>query len=608
MKTSLKRVLVCFFPIAIALSAMASFGVDRLPPSLLDNTLKRSDIALMPGWEFRELNYAAPLKPSIIAWGEDAIWGIEPRLKNNAAYKKMGLRLQAANVWMLTATKEKLLESEALMGAVCVDIENRKIVPPWQVDVELKGVPNYWGCTNQSAFREQIKQRALDGIRAGADMLHLDDHMGTAASMRVSGGCFCDACITGFRHWLAHKHTVSALQKAGVDNVADFHYGDFLKAKGIETQKHYLNGFRKGNVPLQKDFEAFQNQSIRDLLRELKILAAKEAGRHVPLGINAWNLAPDQLNNAHLADYFSNEIQHYGVESSHPPFFYKLGDALGRPLFATATGEDWTKINSRKESERVRIWLGVAYAFGHQFMYAYRQWAFDEKAGTNWYEPEVEVYKPVTDFVSQNAHLLDDYEPHATLGLLYSNEAMANGDKRVMALAEKLHRNNFQFRILVAGDRYLKHHLLQSDVDGLDHICIVGDTKLSPSQDVVVKAWIASGKASTCEHSGKIPTDAIKVTGAKNVWALLKMKGEKPVLHLLNYNLDNESGEAVLQRDFRVELPVGMAGRVSAANLYERGEGARALEVKVKKGRSMLYIPRLKHWGLVELIPQENNI
>lgn len=560
----------------------------------------------MPGWEYKDVRSVADLNPSVVAWGEDAVWGMEARAKNAEKYRQMGVKLIAANVWMLTATKEKLAQSEALLNASCRDIVGDRIVPAWLTG-ELKGVKDYWGCTNQPVFREQLRERVRNGMLAGANMLHLDDHMGTAAAAEHGGGCFCDACMVGFRDWLKTHVSKTELKQWGISEVSQFNYRTFLIERGVSSRAIY--DARVKGLPMRNLFLRFQRQAVADFVQELKLLAEQTLGQPAPLGINAWNLSPTHLSNAHLADYFSNEMKHYGVEAIEPPFNYKLADALAKPVFSTATGDGWTKVNIGGETERVRTWLAMSYAFGHHFMYAFRQWAFNPETGTNWYEPAVSVYQPITDFVSSHRDLLDGYRPAATVGVVYSNAAQREGDPRLSQLISRLHQQSVQFKILAVGDEYLQHRIQVSDAEGLDFICTLPGQTVTSDQQRVLEAWTKVGMAGTCsdERINKFHRISVSLDPADNsanIWALQRVGNNKQsVIHLLNLHLNEKTGAPIPAQRITLAIPKELTGGFTSAEVYSPGKETRLIKPSARgAGQQVLELPTLERWAVVRLI------
>ena len=69
--------------------------------------VQHSAITLMPEGEPDDVSAFTPLKPTVVAWGMDAIhYGLDEKemKKQFDAYKAIGIEQLACNVWMLTAT------------------------------------------------------------------------------------------------------------------------------------------------------------------------------------------------------------------------------------------------------------------------------------------------------------------------------------------------------------------------------------------------------------------------------------------------------------------------------------------------------------------------
>jgi len=355
-------------PLSQLLALLAVTIVPLLNTNASESVFKHSDVALMPEWEPDDLRVQDVLSPTVIAWGNDPVFNTDEQLQQKSeVYRNMGIRLMATNIWMLTATERYLHEHPEMQDAVCRDIEGRGIIPPWIADASYEGTPAYWGCTNHPLFRRQVLERLRRGMDAGADLLHLDDHLGTVAALEHEGGCFCEYCMEGFRMWL-EEHRPELLNALEDGDSRVFDYGVYLKEQGVETMDRYRA--QVDSLPLRLEFLQFQREAAVRWVALLKSEAGTLRSHDVPLGINGFNLLPFQLLNAHQADFLANEVSCFDVEESNPPFVYQLADAIGCPIFATATGEDWVQVMERGDVVRVQRWIADAYAFGNYFMYA----------------------------------------------------------------------------------------------------------------------------------------------------------------------------------------------------------------------------------------------
>ncbi len=299
----------------LALLLCTPFTSSATEPATLDNhqntislsgLLQHSDIALMPEGTNGPPDTMLPLKPTVVAWGNDAVGLLtrpEVLKKRTDAYRQLGIKLLACNVWMLTATDRVLYDQPQYQHATCVDIAGTRVVPPW-LDSNYKGVKPYWGCTNHPLFRQQVIARAKAGINAGANMLHLDDHLGTYAAAQFEGACFCDHCVRAFRDWLSEQYSPDELKALGVEEIESLDYRQLVQDAGFQTLAEYRKGTWAKKVPLHDQFLAFQREAAGAFVKELGDIAAELAGRDVPVGVNAFNLSPTQLSDAHIADFF----------------------------------------------------------------------------------------------------------------------------------------------------------------------------------------------------------------------------------------------------------------------------------------------------------------
>ena len=207
--------------IALTMISCGRSTENNDPSDTFLTDLEHSSVILMPEGEPEDIQAFLPLKPTVVAWGNDPVSFLDDReglTERTDSYYRLGITLQACNVWMLTATARILYDKPRYQDAVCLDIEGNPVVPRW-LDGDYKGVKYYWGCTNNPLFRSFLAERTVAGIAAGANMLHLDDHLGTYAAAEHSGGCFCDDCLTGFRSWLEKNYTEKELALKGISDI-----------------------------------------------------------------------------------------------------------------------------------------------------------------------------------------------------------------------------------------------------------------------------------------------------------------------------------------------------------------------------------------------------
>ena len=163
-------------------------------------------------------------------------------------------------------------------------------------------------------------------------------------------------------------------------------------------------------------FLEFQATAAAEHTRQLGLLAAEVAGHPVLLSANA-----GIPNKAHV--YVVKNLTHVVCEVSqnapagveridHAIEAYRLATKLGKPLAATASGQDWAFVKQQNCEELVRFWIALAYAHGQRFMVPHpkRQWCFNNKLGTHWYAAPIQAYAPMYQFVRSQSLWLDDFE------------------------------------------------------------------------------------------------------------------------------------------------------------------------------------------------------
>jgi hypothetical protein len=378
--------------------------------------LKRSDVVFMyqAGRETYE-DYGA----TFLAWGGEPT----PRLLAEAR----GMRF-FGSVGMVTEFNRYYERfPQTYEQGLCRDIEGKPYKVPWLVDLQHKGVPFWWCCTRQPLFRQYLSERVAATVKAGADGVHIDDHLGTAGSLSL-GGCFCDRCVEEFPAYLKSL-PLEELGRLGVPDAGRFNYRDVLRAWMGEKA-----GRRVQHHPLWNHWRVYQLRAAASFMAELRLLAARTAGRPVPMGANAGLLWGPHLNDYQSLDLFSAEIPHHAQArrfSDDPLVAYRLADAVGRPLAATASGEDWAFIKEHNLPGLVQGWVAMSYAAGHCLMAPHHQWCHTAEKGTHWYEGPKEKYAPLYRFVRQNAFLFDEFQNHADLTVAFSQRTFDRDSRKL---------------------------------------------------------------------------------------------------------------------------------------------------------------------------------
>ena len=339
-------------------------------------------------------------------------WGGAEKAEQVKRHHDMGIRC-TGSMWCLTAGAENIHKDPNLRAACAVDIEGNPVEVPWLFDHTYQGTKTYFGCTNHPEFQRLCRERVREAMAGKADGLHVDDHLGTAGAAWWQGGGFCGYCMSGFREYLKGHATKEQLQQAGIAQIDDFDYRTLVRdyAKNRQQYKKVQH-----QIPLMDMFLQFQAEAAAEHTRQLGQLAEEVAGHPVLLSANAG--LPNKTH-TYVVKYLTHVVCEVGQNASagtsqidHAIEAYELAARLGKPMAATASGQDWAFAKQNNCEDLVCFWIALAYAHGQRFMVPHpqRQWCFSNELGTHWYAAPVEAYAPLYRFVGENAGWFDGFE------------------------------------------------------------------------------------------------------------------------------------------------------------------------------------------------------
>lgn len=447
------------------------------------------------------------------------------------------------------------------------DLDGRPVKVPWLTDHQHEGVPYWWCCTRQPRFREYLEERVAGTVRAGAVGVHLDDHLGTAGSLFLET-CFCDRCVDGFRAHLAGLER-SALAALGVADATDFDFR--AAARSWRAAAPPGTARRLEDHPLWREWSTCHLRSAAAWMKDLRALAARSAGRAVPISANAGLLWPNHLADYQAVDYFSAEIDHEAASrgwSDRSLFACRLAEAMGRPLAATASGQDWAFVKELGLSGLVRGWIAASYAAGQMLMAPHRQWCHTEEKGTHWYDGPSAAYAPLYRFVREQQALLDGHETHAEVALVMPHASYVAERDRWLDWGRRLAAANVGYRLVVGGDAVVDRAIAARELAGVQAVVSPRPMSLQERD----RATVAAARSrvplvATVEEAIGAVRPAVLVEGAAPVRVLPRVGAEGAVVHVLNRAYD-ESADAVRPLEavgLRLDLgALGVAGARTA--------------------------------------------
>ncbi len=524
-----------------------------------------------------------------------------------------GVRLFTTSVGFLTEFRRVIDFTPDFMDAACRNFAGEPFIVPWLWDHKYKGQPAWWWCTNSPVYRRYLYSRLDDVAASGADGLHIDDYAGTSAAVTWRSACFCRYCMAGFRKYLKENASQEKLKSLGIDDLDSFDYRQFLIDRGV-TPDDYRR--KRGSLPLADEFLDFQVKANVAFVAAYHREACRRAGRKLTLSVNSGLGAPMRLAVAPYLSYFCCEIPHNAADLSfprHPIYIYKLADALGKPVAATASGQDWALINAENRTALVRSWTALSYAMGHNFMAPQRQWCYTPEKGTHWYDGPTDEYAYVYRFVREHATLLDGYEAAASVAVVYGSEANRKGKGRIEPICIELAQRNVPFDVVIAGDDWLPDQRLSREIVARYEAVIVPDGLVLDSAQQAVLDALGEKVVSWSDRDRLFTqlSSPIQIVGAENVLAVPRLAEDarRPVVvHLVNRSYAEKEDRFLPKARFTVVLaasllPREVGGYASAVWHTPQGDVS-GLAIRREGERLMVTIPQLDEWGILEIQPR----
>jgi hypothetical protein len=478
---------------------------------------------------------------------------------------------------------------------LCRGLDGQPYKVPWLTDLQHKGIPFWWCCTRQPLFRQYISERVVETVKAGADGVHIDDHLGTAGAL-WSGGCFCDRCVEEFHDYLKAL-PASDLARQGIQDPASFNYRGVLRQwlaqkPGRKPQEH----------PLWSQWRIYQLQGAARFMAELRALAARTAGHAIPMGANAGLLWGNHLNDFKALDLFSAEIEHHASDrhfSDAPLVAYRLADAVGRPLASTASGWDWAYIKEHNLPGLVQGWIALSYAAGHCLMAPNRQWCYTPEKGTHWYEGPKATFAPLYQFVRQHSSLFDDYRNYADLTVAFSSRTFDRNPARLIAACGELAAANVSYCLALGGDEVVDHPLNADDLRLSPRLVVIEPQDLSGADREVLGHETHVQRYASISQAIAGITPAVRVKAPAPVRVLPRVKPGSAIVHLSNWGYDAANDGVQPLKNVLLNLELEALGVAGATEAELFSPGARPLKLPVTN-RSVT-VPELGLWSVVEI-------
>jgi hypothetical protein len=559
-------------------------GISSL--NAAEPVLKRSDVVFM---------YQAD-RQTYEQYGATVLaWGGKPTPKSKAEAEAAGVKF-FGSVGMVTEFARYYERfPEIYEQGLCRDVDGQPVKVPWLTDHQHKGVPYWWCCTRQPQFRRYLRERVTETVEAGADGVHVDDHLGTAGGLWL-GICFCDRCVAGFREHL-QSLPVDERQRLGVERPDEFDYRDvLLRWRGDSETKR-----RVQQHPLWGQWSLYQGRAAAAFMMELRKLAATTAGRPVPIGANAGLLWPRHLADYAALDLFSAETDHHASSrqfTDQPLVAYRLAEAVQRPYASTASGRDWAFIKEHQLPGLVRSWFALSYAAGQCFMAPHRQWCYTPEKGTHWYAGPAEKFAPLYRFVRSNSQWFDDYETYADVAVVLPHRSFLRDPRAWFELCNQLAEANVSYRLLLAGDELVIHPLKADILKECPVLLIRQRDDLLPEDRKLLDEHTADRRLYT--NAAEVVTNVrpvAQIASEHAVRVLPRVAKDSAVVHLLNTAYDANGDDVRPLKDVAVRLDLQALGVAGADTCKFLAPDAEPGTLLVDQGK--VTVPELGLWVLL---------
>lgn len=552
--------------------------------------LKQSDVVMM--YQTDEQTYA-DYGATVLAWGG------KPTPASRQAAKGVKLFSSVGMVTEFAQFHERFRDTYE--QALCRDINGDPVKVPWLTDHKHEGIPYWWCCTAQPVFRQYVRERVIEAMRAGADGLHVDDHLGTSGGLWL-GICFCDRCVAGFRGYLKTLPE-DELARAGITSPDGY---DFRQAVKEWMQAAPGNESRKPNGhPLWSKWTAYQCRAAASFMQELRELAASTAGHPVPVAANAGLLWPLQLSDYKCLDLFSAETDHAASArkwSARPLVAYRLADAMGRPYAATASGQDWAFIKEKNLPGLVRGWIAMSYAAGNCFMAPHHQWCYTTEKGTHWYDGPRDRFAPLYQFVRHNAQWFDGFESRAELGVVVPHRSFVKQTDHWLSLCDQLSAANLSYRLFLAGDDIIDHPLDGDQLKSMPLLLVTDQDDLLAADRQTLDRSVDRGRICTSlDEAVRRTKPPVSAAVDAKVWILARQKSGKIAIHLLNRDYDPDRDDARPVNNLKVRFDRDALGIAKTAQCVFLEAGRDPLPLPWDG--DTVEVPQLGLWGLIAISP-----
>jgi hypothetical protein len=159
-----------------------------------------------------------------------------------------------------------------------------------------------WGCSIHPEYREVWLKHARFLVQNGATAIQMDDPSFNVQALSF-GGCFCDACDSGFSAFLKSESSPEQLKAAGIADPLAFSYRAYLLAQGNKAREPFYK--YKSDPWLKERFVTFQTRGVQEFFKYVHGELDRFAGKKITYSCNSEDDYLQAVHDFAVAEFYS---------------------------------------------------------------------------------------------------------------------------------------------------------------------------------------------------------------------------------------------------------------------------------------------------------------
>jgi N-acetylglucosamine-6-sulfatase len=395
-------------------------------------------------------------------------------------------------------------------------------IPQWEdlacrtsegLTLKDKGFGFAHSCINSADFREFLKDRLRGLVDSGADGVHIDE-LPTRYFAQHEG--YCEACLDGFRSYLAEKYSPAELQSRY--NIADIGSFDFRARLAEEG-----NLQTPPESPLHKEWWLFQLTNLVEVEREILSSCKSYAQGKGDEFVVTSNAYEPERNPGHVIEMTLTDFSSIGTGMTIqlrkggklvptqrvPPSYsyiplYRMAQGVtpDRPVTLFIDGPGGTsamkELPEQTQRDVVRWMFAEAYAAGARFHVPY--------PSLDYYAP-LDACEQYVRFIQDNREAYEGVDHLTDVGLLFSyaseiwdywvgaDTAESNHSLQWYGVAQALTDMSVQYDVVFAPDgNIISDNLTLDDLLKYETLIVPWAYSLRDEHVALLEEYAGSGK------------------------------------------------------------------------------------------------------------------